>query len=118
MKQIKTYKEPKWVRLRETALRRDKYTDQYLKRYGKNRQAEVVHHIFPVADFPEYQYELWNLISVTKSTHNSFHIRNSDDLSKKGKELLVYTATKNNIRIPYEYLDMKRPVKNVYYDYY
>ena len=31
--------------------------DQYLFRYGKFKQAELVHHIFPVEAFPEYQVE-------------------------------------------------------------
>lgn len=95
-----TYKEPKWLKLRETALRRDKYIDQYLKRYGKIKQAEIVHHIFPVNDFPEYKYCLWNLISVSRATHNLFHNRDTDELTEIGKQLLIRTARKNNIDIP------------------
>lgn len=118
MKQIQNYKERQWLRVRNTALRRDKYMDQYLLRFGVTKQAELVHHIFPVEDFPEYQYELWNLISVTKKTHNKFHDRNTDELTKTGKDLLITTARKNKIPIPDDYLAKKRPMKQdrFYYD--
>ena len=42
------YKSKRWIHKREAILRRDKYQCQLSKRYGKIRQAEVVHHIFPV----------------------------------------------------------------------
>lgn len=100
MKQLKTYKEPRWVALRKKILARDKYIDQYLKRYGKFKTAEIVHHIFPVKDFPEYQFCEWNLISIARSTHNRFHDQNTDELTDEGKELLRRTAIKNNIDIP------------------
>ena len=117
MKTIQTYKEPKWLKLRSSVLRRDQYKDQYLARYGKNKQAECVHHIFPVQDFPQYQYEMWNLISVTKSTHQSFHVRDTDKLSKRGIELLVYTASRNNIDVPEWYIKEPPKVTRRYYDY-
>ena len=112
-----TYKEPRWLKIRQSALRRDKYIDQYQARYGKVKQAELVHHIFPVSDFPEYKYELWNLISVTKSTHQSFHERDTDRLTKKGLELLIRTAKKNNIPIPEWYINAPKERKNRFYNY-
>lgn len=117
MKKIETYKEPRWLKLRASVLRRDNYTDQYLKRYGKMKQAEVVHHIFPVVDFPQYQYEAWNLISVTKSTHQSFHERDTDRLSKKGIELLIYTCNKHNVPIPEWYIQPPKRNRKRFYDY-
>ena len=107
MKAIESYKEPKWVRIRSLALKRDKYLDQYLKRYGKLKQAEIVHHIFPVEEFPEYQYELWNLISITKSTHNLFHDRTTNELTKKGIELLIRTARRKHLDVPPKYLERR-----------
>lgn len=104
MSSIKTYKEPRWVELRKRILARDKHMDQYLKRYGKFKSADIVHHIFPVEDFPEYQYCEWNLISISRSTHNMFHDRDSNRLTDEGKELLVRTALKNNIDIPSWYI--------------
>lgn len=101
------YENPKWQRVRKTALRRDKYMDVYAKRFGKIKEAEVVHHIFPKNDFPEYAYCLWNLISVSRQTHNTFHDRDSDELTEKGRELLRKTAIQNGIEIPEEYLRKK-----------
>ena len=111
MRQIESYKETEWKRLRQSALRRDGYMDQYQKRYGKAIAAEIVHHIFPVEDWPEYQYCLWNLISVSKRTHNQFHNRNNDKLSKIGIDLLIETARKNKIKIPYKYIESLKPAK-------
>lgn len=111
------YKDPKWLNLREKILQRDKYMDQYLNKFGKFKAAEIVHHIFPREDFPEYAFSAWNLISVSKKTHNRFHNRNSDTLTKEGKELLIRTARKNNISVPYEYLKEKRNIKNDRYFY-
>ena len=96
------YKNPRWEAVRNRALRRDGYMDKVLYRYGKMKQAEVVHHIFPRENFPQYEYELWNLISVTRRTHNELHDRDSHRLSKKGIELLIRTCKKNNISIPDE----------------
>lgn len=104
MSSIKTYKEPRWVELRKRILKRDRYIDQYQKRYGKFKNADIVHHIFPVEDFPEYQYCEWNLISISKSTHNMLHDRESNKLTDIGKELLVRTARRNRIDIPSWYL--------------
>lgn len=100
MKKIETYKEPRWVSLRSRILHRDKYIDQYLKRYGKFKNADIVHHIFPVEEFPEYQFCEWNLISLARSTHNMMHDRDTNELTDIGKELLMRTAIKNNIDIP------------------
>ena len=99
MKSIKTYDEPQWRRLREQALKRDKYIDQIDKRYGRYRNAEIVHHIFPVEYFPEYQFCLWNLISLTRANHNRMHARNSQKLTKEGIDLLIRTAEKNGVEV-------------------
>lgn len=100
MKKIKTYDEPEWRKLREKALQRDKYMDQIDKRFGRYRDAEVVHHIFPVDQFPEYQYCLWNLISLTRANHNKMHVRGTQRLTKEGVDLLLKTAQKNGVEVP------------------
>lgn len=114
---IETYKEPRWVAKRKHILKRDKYLDRYLWRYGKIKNADIVHHIFPKEDFPEYQWEDWNLISVSRSTHNLLHDRDSCRLTQKGQELLVSTARKNNIEIPYWYLKVEEKGKKYEYRY-
>ena len=112
------YEQPKWLKIRQSALRRDKYRDVEAGRYGKIKPAEIVHHIFPKNDFPEYAYELWNLISVSKATHNSFHDRDTDELTEKGIELLRRTCRKHNIPIPPKYLESKERGRKEYRDGY
>ena len=85
------------------ALRRDGYQCQLAKRYGKSIPADTVHHIFPREDFPEYQLELWNLISTTKEKHNELHDRGTNSLTDEGVALLVRTARKKNIPIPIQF---------------
>ena len=59
------YKSQRWKAVREAVLRRDGYMCQESKRFGKMRQAETVHHIWPREDFPEIELAPWNLISLT-----------------------------------------------------
>jgi len=112
---IETYKERRWQYVRKRILQRDKFIDQYLKRYGKIKNADMVHHIFPVNDFPEYQWEDWNLISLSRKTHNQMHDRITDKLTPKVQELLFRTALKNNIEVPYWYLEVEEK-KGIKYD--
>lgn len=96
----KFYTSTKWLKLRESILKRDKYQDQIRKQYSLiPQEANVVHHIFPKDIFPEYTYCKWNLISVSHRTHSTLHSFDKEKLSKKGFELLRRTALKNNIDI-------------------
>ena len=97
------YNDKHWQHIRASALRRDGYMCQLSKRYGKIREANTVHHIFPREDFPEYQYELWNLISLTKEKHNELHDRATNQLTAEGIELLKRVARKNGIEVPLRY---------------
>ena len=81
------YKSKRWQQKREAILRRDHYECQYFKRFGKHREAEHVHHIFPVDEFPEYAFEDWNLISLSKEAHNMMHERTTGALTIEGKKL-------------------------------
>lgn len=96
---IMDYKSKQWIHKREAILRRDKYQCQLSKRYGKIRQAEVVHHIFPVSQFPEYQWQDWNLISITMDEHNKLHDRVTGQLTDYGKKLMQRTARKYGVNI-------------------
>ena len=80
-------------------LRRDKYQCQISKRYGKRVEANTVHHIFPRDAYPEYEWKMWNLISVSQEAHNELHDRNTGALSGKGIELLIRTARYRNMNI-------------------
>ena len=92
-------KDKRWERLREFILARDQYLDQEAKRYGKRMEANHVHHIFPREFFPEWQYEPWNLISLSQKTHNEMHDRETHKLTEKGWQLLVRTARRNGIEL-------------------
>ena len=89
----------KWRNKREKILKRDNYQCQLSKRYGKNVPAQVVHHIFPRSEFPEYALSDWNLISLSLSVHE--HLHNKDgSLNDEGIKLAIRTARKNKIPIP------------------
>lgn len=81
------YKSKRWKRLRERILRRDDYMCQVSKRYGRRVEANTVHHIYPADEYPEYQWCEWNLISLSQSVHNEMHVRDTDELTEKGKAL-------------------------------
>lgn len=81
------YKSKRWKKLRERILRRDDYMCQVSKRYGRRVEANTVHHIYPADQYPEYQWEDWNLISLSQSVHNEMHVRDSAELTEKGKAL-------------------------------
>lgn len=74
----------RWWNLRELALKRDGRKCRESARYGKRVDAEVVHHIWPVEDYPEYAYCLWNLISLSAAAHDAMHDRKTRRLTAKG----------------------------------
>lgn len=102
------YDQPKWKRVRKSALMRDRYMDKEKARFGIFRPAEVVHHIFPKNEFPEYAFELWNLISLSRKTHMQMHHQETMELTEMGKDLLRRTARKNKIPIPDKYKEPKK----------
>lgn len=85
------YKARRWERLRAQVMRRDGYRCQLSKRYGKSVPADLVHHIYPIDEFPEYAFEPWNLISVSRAAHNKLHDRDSDKLTAEGVALMRRT---------------------------
>ena len=98
------YKTVRWQNLRGRVLARDGYQCQMNKRYGRSVMANTVHHVFPREDYPQFQWQAWNLISLSTGEHNKMHVRNSHELSDYGIELLRRVARKNNIPVPEEYL--------------
>ncbi|MCH4171918.1 MAG: HNH endonuclease [Lactobacillus sp.] len=65
-------------------MRQYKYEDQEAKRYGKVITATMVHHIYPVTDYPELRLKSWNLIPLTAATHNKMHDRDTDKIIGPG----------------------------------
>lgn len=74
----------RWRRLRQRALKRDGFRCREAARYGKSEEAEVVHHVWPAEDYPEYAYCLWNLVSLSKSAHDAMHDRTTRKLTALG----------------------------------
>ena len=97
------YKSPRWLRLRASVLRRDGYMCRESARYGKRAEATTVHHVFPREEFPEYQWEGWNLVSLSADVHDRMHDRATGRLTDKGAELLRRTARRQGMEIPPRY---------------
>lgn len=67
------YNSPEWRHKQKVILRRDHYQCQLCKRYGKIREASIVHHKLELALYPELAMDNDNLVSVCKSCHNKLH---------------------------------------------
>lgn len=91
------YHSKEWKRKRNYVLKRDGYQCQLSKLEGRKVEADTVHHIFPVKDYPEYAMCSWNLISLSRAAHNIMHDRDTDDLTDEGMALLRSTARKQGI---------------------
>ena len=80
-----------WMKLRKSILRRDKYTCQLSKRYGRKVSADTVHHIYPLSDYPQFAFCRWNLISVSAEMHSRLHDRKTGKLTAEGIRLAERT---------------------------
>lgn len=85
------YDTKRWHRKREHILRLDGYKDQIARRYGRTEEAVAVHHIYPRKDFPQYAMADWNLISVSRRTHNQLEDFDGN-LTAEGKALMERTV--------------------------
>ena len=91
------YETRRWKKLRQAVLRRDGYLCRISSRYGKRIEATTVHHIFPRDEYPELQWEPWNLISVSTAAHNAMHDRNTGELTNEGRILQERTARRRGM---------------------
>jgi len=82
---MRFHKHPKWIRKRKAILRRDEYMCRHCKRYGKTTQATMVHHIYPVEEYPHLGLVNDNLISLCNSCHEKMHNRINNELTEVGK---------------------------------
>lgn len=73
MTKTKLYNSTRWKRKRQYILHRDGFLCQECKKYGRNREAKIVHHIKEVEDHPELALINSNLVSVCASCHNKIH---------------------------------------------
>lgn len=81
------YGSSKWKKKREHILRLDGYKDRIELRYGRTVEAQIVHHIYPSDEYPQWAWCDWNLISVSKATHNKLENRTSNRLTALGQAL-------------------------------
>lgn len=72
-KSVFDYTSERWKKKRQKILRRDNYQCQECKRYGRNKQAIIVHHIKHVDEYPELAYIDSNLQSLCEACHNKMH---------------------------------------------
>ena len=91
------YNSKEWQRKRNMILKRDGYACQLSKREGIRAEADTVHHIFPVREYPQYALCTWNLISLSRAMHNTLHDRDTDELTEEGMALLRETALRQGI---------------------
>lgn len=76
---------PKWKHKREVVLRKYNYEDQEAKRFGRTVTATMVHHIYPVTEYPELRFKTWNLLPLSKDSHNKMHDRLTDEITARGR---------------------------------
>lgn len=99
-----------WRRKAKSIMRRDGYIDQWILRTtGRTVPAEVVHHILPREDFPQYAMEDWNLISLSRNTHNKVIHTIKGKLTNEGRKLMFETAFKNDIKLQEKILVIGQP---------
>ena len=82
----KTLGTKRWKNFRISIMVRDKFLCQESLRYGKKVAAVMVHHIFPVSEYPELEFVSWNCISLSNHEHNKMHNRVDNTITRKGKK--------------------------------
>ena len=85
------YSNAKWKKKRMHILRLDGYKDKVAAMYGRTEEATTVHHIYPAAQYPEYAWQDWNLISVSQGSHNKLENRKTGELTELGRMLMDRT---------------------------
>jgi 5-methylcytosine-specific restriction enzyme A len=67
------YNSKAWKDKRAYILKRDGYLCQECKKYGKNIEAKLVHHIIEIDEEYSLRLKNSNLVSVCHSCHNKEH---------------------------------------------
>lgn len=75
----------RWRKLREAALRRDRYLCRNCRRYGRQVEASTAHHVWPVEDWPEFSMCQWNLVALCDECHERMHDRRTRQLTALGE---------------------------------
>ena len=85
---VKFYQSPKWLRLREKAMKRDHYECQECRRLGKYHRVENVHHIKEVKDRPDLALDLDNLINSLRFNSND-SIGEEEEIEMLAQDLIT-----------------------------
>lgn len=93
------YNSARWRKHARAIMSRDGYRDQVEARYGRAVPAELVHHILPLQEYPEHAWTEWNLISISRATHNRLHLEDGS-LSLQGWRLADRVARLHGVRPP------------------
>lgn len=80
------YNQKKWHRKRANILKRDKYLCRNCVRYGIEREAIKVHHVYPLIERPDLKLNEHNLISLCDDCHRKMHNNLTGTLSLTGLE--------------------------------
>ena len=75
------YKSSAWRKIRVLALQRDNYLCQHCLKKGVLKIATEVHHIRPIADYPESALDLDNLISLCWPCHEETKVHGTSVVS-------------------------------------
>lgn len=86
------YGSSKWKAKQKHILRLDGYKDRVAAMYGRTVEAKIVHHIYPSKAYPDYAWCDWNLISVSKGTHNQLENRITGELTDFGRAIMERTV--------------------------
>ena len=67
-----------WEQLRAEVLRMDNHECQICKRKGRDRRADIVHHVKHLKDRPDLALSIWDgeerqLVSVCRQCHEDLH---------------------------------------------
>jgi 5-methylcytosine-specific restriction endonuclease McrA len=87
------YSSREWRKVRAYVMARDDYLCQLSLRDKRIVKADLVHHIFPLENYPELALSPSNLIALSHEQHNLLH-SNDGMLTDKGKELMEETRRK------------------------
>ena len=88
----KIHNTKRWKRKSLAIRRKDKYMDMVaLRFFNQRREGTMVHHIYPVDEYPEYAFCDWNLITVSADTHNKLENRTTGELTALGQMLQRHT---------------------------
>lgn len=81
------YQGARWKKKRQMILKLDGYKCRVAAMYGRTEEANTVHHVYPVKEYPEYAWCNWNLISVSLASHNKLENRATGELTPLGLAL-------------------------------